>query len=235
MDGEERYFIPSVLPLKSKDFLSACTEMTFNPFPLSICFLEDSSDNFTFHYLPEGFFPYFVVNLVKNGYTLQTNQEEEQNLSHCRDAAFLSKRSTSTINPMNNFNIWVIDEATHLSVYMSPAGGSSAPSAHQEAGAVLADLKDIAEKTNRSLYYRSNDNIAICCTCPCKTIEGAAKGVNVKNSHLAQVTYDHKSNRAKIFCLDQGRSRRWELHVTKKEDETMLDIMKGFHGKASSF
>ena len=132
---------------------------------------------------------------MKNGYTLSPNRREGANLSRCRDAVFLIKRSTSTVNHMNTFNIWLIDEATHLSVYISPAGGSSAPSAHQEVEAVLANLKDKVQKTSQSLYYCSKDNIAICCTCPCTTMEGKAKASKLEVSHLAQVTYGHKSSR----------------------------------------
>ena len=217
MVGGHTWFIPSILPLRSEVFHSPFVKSPFNPFPLSICFLENSSNNFTFHYLPKGFFPHFVVNLVKNGYMLLSNRREGPNLSRCRDAVFLIKRSTSTVNPINTFNIWLIDEATHLSVYMSPAGGSSAPNTHQEAGAVLADLKDKVEKTNCSLYYRSKDNIAICCTCPCPTAEGGGKADKVKTSHLAQVTYDDQSSRARIFCLDPGRLACWERHISKDE------------------
>ena len=244
MVGGRTWFIPSILPPRSEVFHSPFVESPFNPFPLSICFLENSSDNLTFHYLPEGFFPHFVVNLVKNGYTLSPNHREGANLSRCRDAVFLIKRNTSTVNPMNTFNIWLLDEATHLSVYMSPAGGSSAPSAHQEAGAVLAELKDKVEETNCSLYYRSNDNIAICCSCPCRTMEGEAKASKLDTSHLAQVTYDHKFSRAKIFCLDPGRLACWERHVSKDEQVEHCNflplIMESSHpdcphGKAISY
>ena len=76
MEQQGKWFIPSVLPPKPITFHTSINENPFPPFPLSISFVQDSTDDFTFHYLPEGFFPHFVVKLIKAGYTLSSNNPD---------------------------------------------------------------------------------------------------------------------------------------------------------------
>ena len=77
IEEEEKWFVSSVLRPRSNPSESAISKTPFKPFPLSICFLQESSDDFTFHYLPEGLFPHFIVQLVKIGYILPKNTVEE--------------------------------------------------------------------------------------------------------------------------------------------------------------
>ena len=226
MEQEGKWFIPSVLPPKPITFHTSINENPFPPFPLSISFLQESSDNFTFHYLPEGFFPHFVVKLIKAGYTLSKNDPdhlEAEILPRCRDAIFIIRRKQK-FNAKITFNISLIGEATHHSVHMYPAD-RSAPNARQEAGAVLAELKHKIEETNESLYHRTNDRIAICCPCPCSSKDG-----RLIDQHIACVD-PGEDGCIGITCLHPKRPQMgsWEGTST---DEVLNEVMSGFHSKS---
>ena len=225
IEQEGKWFIPSVLPPKPITFHILIDENPFPPFPLSISFLQESSDDFTFHYLPEGFFPHFVVKLIKAGYTLSSNNPDhmEARIPRCRDAIFIIRRK-QTFNAKITFNISLIDEATHLSVHMYPAD-RSAPSVRQEAGAVLAELKHKMEETNKSLYHRTNNRIAICCSCPCSSKEG-----RLRDQHIACVDPGEDGSIG-ITCLHPRRPQMgsWEGTST---DEVLNEVISGFHSKS---
>ena len=227
MEQEGKWFIPSVLPPKSITFHTSIDENPFPPFPLSISFLQDSTDDFTFHYLPEGFFPHFVVKLIKAGYTLSSNNPDnlEAEIPRCRDAIFIIRRKQK-FNAKITFNIFLIDDATHLSVHLYPAV-RSAPNARQEAGAVLAELKHKMEETNESLYHRTNDRIAICCPCPCSSKEG-----RLRDQHIACVDPGEDSSIG-ITCLHPRRPQigEWEERST---DELLDEVISGFHSKSGT-
>ena len=227
MDEGDKWFIPSVLPPKPITFHSSINENPFSPFPLSISFLQESSDDFTFHYIPEGFFPHFVVKLIKAGYTLSKNDPDnlEARIPRCRDAIFIIRRK-ETFNAKITFNISLSDEATHLSVHLYPAY-RSAPNARQEAGAVLAELKHKMEETNESLYHCTNDPIAICCTCPCSSEEG-----QLRDQHIACVDPGEDGSIG-ITCLHPRRPQMgsWEGRST---DKSLNDVVSGFHSKSGT-
>ena len=227
MEEEGKWFIPSVLPPKPITFHTLINENPFPPFPLSISFLQESSDDFTFHYLPEGFFPHFVVKLIKAGYTLSSNNPDhmEARIPRCRDAIFIIRRK-QTFDAKITFNISLIDESTHLSVHMYPAD-RSAPNARQEAGAVLAELKHKMEETNESLYYCTNDRIAICCPCPCSSKEG-----RLRDQHIACVDPGEDGSIG-ITCLHPRRPQMgsWEGTST---DELLNEVISGFHSKSGT-
>ena len=226
-EEEEKWFVPSVLPPKPITFHSSINENPFPPFPLSMSFLHESSDDFTFHYLPEGFFPHFVVKLRKAGYTLSKNDPDnvEAQIPRCRDAIFIIRRKEK-FNAKITFNISLIDEATHLSVHLY-AADRSAPNARQEAGAVLAELKHKMEETNESLYHCTNDRIAICCTCPCSYKEG-----QLRDQHIACVDPGEHSSIG-ITCLHPRRPQigSWEGRST---DKLLNEVMLGFHSKSGT-
>ena len=226
-DEGGKWFIPSVLPPKPITFHTSINENPFSPFPLSISFLQESTEDFTFHYLPEGFFPHFVVKLIKAGYTLSSNNPDhlEARIPRCRDAIFIIRRK-QTFNAKITFNISLIDDATHLSVHLYPAD-RSAPNARQEAGAVLAELKHKMEETNESLYHRTNDRIAICCTCPCSSKEG-----QLRDQHIACVDPGEDGSIG-ITCLHPRRPQigEWEERST---DELLNEVMSGFHSKSGT-
>ena len=227
MEQERKWFIPSVLPPKPITFHTSIDENPFPPFPLSISFLQDSTDDFTFHYLPEGVFPHFVVKLIKAGYTLSSNHPDnlEARIPRCRDAIFII-RQKRTFNAQITFNISLIDEATHLSVHLYPADGS-APNARQEAGAVLAELKHKMEETNESLYHRTNNRIAVCCPCPCSSEEG-----RLRDQHIACVDPGEDGSIG-ITCLHPRRPQMgsWEGTST---DELLNEVVLGFHSKSGT-
>ena len=227
MEEEEKWFIPSVLPPKPFTFHTSINENPFPPFPLSISFLQESSDDFTFHYLPEGFFPHFVVKLKKAGYTLSKNDPDnlEARIPRCRDAIFIIRRKEK-FNAEIAFNISLIDDATHLSVHLYPAD-RSAPNARQEAGAVLAELKHKMEETNESLYHRTNDRIAICCPCPCSSKEG-----RLRDQHIACVDPGEDGSIG-ITCLHPRRPQMgsWEGRST---DELLNEVISGFCSKSGT-
>ena len=223
IEQEEKWFIPSVLPPKPITFHTSINENPFPPFPLSISFLQESSHDFTFHYLPEGFFPHFVVKLMQAGYTLAKNNPSKAKIPRCRDAIFII-RHKDKFNAKITFNISLIDESTHLSVNLYPAD-RSAPNARQEAGAVLAELKHKVEKTNESLYHRTNDRIAICCPCPCSSKEG-----RLRDQHIARVDPGDDGSIG-ITCLHPRRPQMgsWEGTST---DEVLNEVISGFHSKS---
>ena len=227
MEEEGKWFIPSVLPPKPITFHTSIDENPFPPFPLSISFLQDSTDDFTFHYLPEGIFPHFVVKLIKAGYTLSSNNPDnlEAEIPRCRDAIFIIRRK-QTFNAKITFNISLIDEATHLSVHLYPAD-RSAPNARQEAGAVLAELKHKLEEINESLYHRTNNRIAICCPCPCSSEEG-----RLRDQHIACVDPGEDGSIG-ITCLHPRRPQMgsWEGRST---DEVLNEVISGFHSKSGT-
>ena len=215
MDEEKRWFIPSVLRPRSNPSESAVSKIPFKPFPLSICFLQESSDDFTFHYLPEGLFPHFIVQLVKIGYILPKNLVEDPEedecapRTRCRDA--MSLRSKRRNKPA--FNINPIDKASHLVVDLTPAKKKlPRPEAYSEAGAILAELKVAMEKANKNLYHHNSDNVAICCTCTCK----------IEEDHLAEV----QEQRCEIFCLHPKRLLQgaWEDDC----DDSLKEVIKRF-------
>ena len=227
MEEEGKWFIPSVLPPKPITFHTSIDDNPFPPFPLSISFLQESTEDFTFHYLPEGIFPHFVVKLIKAGYTLSSNNPDnlEAEIPRCRDAIFIIRRK-QTFNAKITFNISLIDEATHVSVHLYPAD-RSAPNARQEAGAVLAELKHKMEETNESLYHRTNDRIAICCPCPCSSKEG-----RLNDQHIACVE-SGEDRSIGITCLHPRRPQigEWEERST---DELLNEVISGFHSKSGT-
>ena len=228
MEEEGKWFVPSVLPPKPITFHTSIDENPFSPFPLSISFLQESTEDFTFHYLPEGFFPHFVVKLIKAGYTLSKNDpdhSEAENLTRCRDAIFIIRRKQK-FNSKITFNISLIDDATHLSVHLYPAD-RSVPNARQEAGAVLAELKHKMEETNESLYHCTNDRIAICCPCPCSSKEG-----RLRDQHIACVDPGEDGSIG-ITCLHPRRPQMgsWEGTST---DELLNEVMSGLHSKSGT-
>ena len=227
MEEEGKWFIPSVLPPKPITFHTSIDENPFPPFPLSISFLQESTEDFTFHYLPDGFFPHFVVKLIKAGYTLSSNNPDnlEAEIPRCRDAIFIIRRK-QTFNAKITFNISLIDEATHLSVHLYPAD-RSAPNTRQEAGAVLAELKHKVDETNEGLYHRINDRIAICCPCPCSSKEG-----QLRDQHIACVDPSEDGSIG-ITCLHPRRPLMgsWEGRST---DELLNEVMSGLHSKSGT-
>ena len=216
IEEEEKWFVPSVLRPRLNSSESAISKTPFKPFPLSICFLQKSPDNFTFHYLPEGLFPHFIVQLVKIGYILPKNaveedpeEDEHTPRTRCRDS--MSLRSKRKNKPA--FNIDLIDKASHLVVNLTPANVELPRSvAYSEAGAILAELKEAMEKTNKNLYHHSSDNVAICCTCTCE----------IKEDHLAEV----REQRYEMCCLHPRRLQQGALE--KNSDDLLKEVMKSF-------
>ena len=224
MEQEGKWFIPSVLPPKPFSFQSTVSKNPFPPFPLSISFLQVSTKGSTFRYLPQGFFPHFVVSLVKAGFTLPENDPDHLEsgiIPRCRDAVVIIRDNAKV-----TFNISLVDEATHISVHLYPAD-RSAPNARQEAGAVLAELKYKMEETNESLYHRTNDRIAICCPCPCSSEEG-----RLRDQHIACVESGEDGSIG-ITCLHPRRPQMgsWEGTST---DELLNEVMSGFHSKSGT-
>ena len=191
----KKWFIPSVLPPKSNPSEST---IRFEPFPLSICFLQESSSTFAFHYLPEGLFPHFIVQLVKIGYTLLENKSKYACPPRCRDFMSLMRRRDHNVP---EFNIDLIDKASHLLVNLTPAKKKLLDKPHleaySEAGAILAELIDVIKKANKNLYRHSSHNVAICCSCTCG---------DFPEDHLAKVL----EQRQEIKCLYYKRSKSWE-------------------------
>ena len=216
MEEEEKWFVPSVLQPRSNPSESAISKTPFKPFPLSICFLQESSDDFTFHYLPEGLFPHFIVQLVKIGYILPKNTVEEDPeeddstpRTRCRDS--MSLRSKRKNKPA--FNIDLIDKASHLVVDLTPANMELPRSeAYSEAGAILAELKEAMEKTNKNLYHHNSDNVAICCTCTCE----------IEEDHLAEV----REQRYEMCCLHPRRLQQGALE--KNCDDSLKEVIRSF-------
>ena len=216
IEEEEKWFIPSVLRPRSYPSESATSKTPFEPFPLSICFLQESSDDFTFHYLPEGLFPHFIVQLVKIGYILPKNtveedpeEDEHTPRTRCRDS--VSLRSKRKNKPA--FNIDLIDKASHLVVDLTPAKKKlPRPEAYSEAGAILAELKEAMENANKNLYHHNSDNVAICCTCTC----------DIKEDHLSEV----QEQRCEIFCLHPKRLQQgaWQDDC----DDSLKEVIKSF-------
>ena len=216
IEGEKGLFVPSVLRPRSNPSESDISKTPFKPFPLGICFLQESSDDFTFHYLPEGLFPHFIVQLVKIGYILPKNPVEEdpekdERTPHTRCRDSMSLRSKRKNKP--TFNIDLIDKASHLVVNLTPANAElPRPEAYSEAGAILAELKEAMEKANKNLYHHNSDNVAICCTCTCE----------IKEDHLAEV----QEQRCEICCLHPKRLQEgaWE----KNCDDSLKEVIKRF-------
>ena len=215
MEQEKKWFVPSVLRPRSNPSESAISKTPFEPFPLSICFLQESSDDFTFHYLPEGLFPHIIVQLVKIGYILPKNpvedleEDEHTPCTRCRDA--MSLRSMRKNKPA--FNIDLIDKASHLVVDLTPAKKKlPRPEAYSGAGAILAELKEAMEKVNKKLYHNDSDNVAICCPCTC----------DIKEDHLAEV----QEQRCEICCLHSKRLQQgaWQDDC----DDSLKEVMKSF-------
>ena len=211
----EKWFVPSVLPPRSNPSELAISKTPFEPFPLSICFLQESPDNFTFHYLPEGLFPHFIVQLVKIGYILPKNTvedlEEDGHVPHTRCRDSMSLRSKRKNKPA--FNIDLIDKANHLVVDLTPAKKKlPRPEAYSEAGAILAELKEAMEKANKNLYHHNSDNVAICCTCTC----------DFEEDHLAEV----QEQRCEICCLHPRRLQQgaWQDDC----DDSLREVIKSF-------
>ena len=222
MDVGGKLFIPSVLPLQP-DLPSPFTRTRFDPFPLHFCFIYDSTKNCTFHYLPEGFFPHFVVTLMKEGYTLHENDPEPEDddkiVPRCRDAIFLIRQRQKFDGAKNTFNIQLVDEGTHISIHMSPAGPHT-KSTRIEAGHVLAELKRKIEDTNEKLYHRSHDRIALCCNCTCGPEQGFTE------CHLAQIDVGNDDH-IQITCLHPKRAHTlaWENDLT---DDLSRAVIQAF-------
>ena len=216
IEEENKWFVPSVLPPRSNPSESTINKTPFEPFPLSICFLQESSDDFTFHYLPEGLFPHFIVQLLKIGYilpknTLEEDLEEGERTPHTRCRDSMSLRSKRKNKP--TFNIDLIDKASHLVVNLTPAKAElPRPEAYSEAGAILADLKEAMDKANKNLYHHNSDNVAICCTCTCEFEE----------DHLAEV----QEQRCEICCLHPRRLQQgaWQDDC----DDSLKEVIKSF-------
>ena len=214
---EKKWFIPSVLRPRSNPSEPAISKTPFEPFPLSICFLPESPDDFTFHYLPEGLFPHFIVQLVKIGYilpknTLEEDPEEDECAprTRCRDS--MSLRSKRKNKPA--FNIDLIDKASHLVVDLSPANKKLPRNkACSEAAAILVELKEVMEKVNKNLYHHNSASVTICCTCTCE----------LKEDHLAEV----QEQLSEICCLHFKRLRQgaWQGGC----DEPLKEVLKCFH------
>ena len=215
MEEEKKWFVPSVLRPRLNPSESTIDKTPFRPFPLSICFLQESSDDFTFHYLPEGLFPHFIVQLVKIGYILPKNtvgdpeEDECAPLTRCRDSMSLRRKRKNK----PTFNIDLIDKASHLVVNLTPAKKMlPRPEAYSEAGAILAELKEAMEKANKNLYHHNSDNVAICCTCTC----------DITEEHLAEV----QEQRCEICCLHPKRLQQgaWQDDC----DDSLKEVIKSF-------
>ena len=223
MDAERKLFIPSVLPLQP-DWPSPFRGTPFDPFPLQFCFIYDSTKNYTFHYLPQGFFPHFVVTLVKGGYTLHENAqdpEDDEIVPRCRDAISLIRQRQKFDGAKNTFNIQLVDKGTHISIHMFPAD-LKAKDTRREAGRVLADLKKKIEDTNEKLYYRSHDEIALCCDCTCRSEQ------RILDCHLARIDVGNGDDGIPITCLHPKRACNlaWENDVT---DDLLRAVIETFH------
>ena len=228
MDAGEKLFVPSVLPLQP-DLPLPFRTTPFDPFPLQFCFIYDSTKNYTFHYLPEGFFPHFVVTLMKEGYTLPENDPEPEDdgiVPRCRDAIFLIRQRQKFDGAKNTFNIQLVDEGTHISIHMCPAGLHT-ESTRREAGHVLAEIKRKIEHTNEKLYYRSHDEIALCCNCTCGSEQRFAE------CHLARIDVGNDDH-IKMTCLHPKRSCQlaWENDVT---DDLLRAVIQTFHQSSGMF
>ena len=225
MDVGGKLFIPSVLPLQPiGNFFSPFRMTPFDPFPLNFCFIYDSTMNYTFHYLPEGFFPHFVVTLMKEDYTLLENDtelEDNEIPPRCRDAIFLIRQRSKFPGAENTFNIHLVDESTHISIHMFPAD-LKAKGTRREAGRVLAQLKWKIEETNEKLYHRSHDKIALCCKCTCGPEQGFPE------CHLARIDAGNDHDQIQITCLHPKRVRQpaWEKDLT---DNLLRTVVQTFH------
>ena len=223
MDAEGKLFIPSVLPLQP-DLPLPFTRTRFDPFPLHFCFIYDSTKNYTFHYLPQGFFPHFVVTLVKGGYTVHENAqdpEDDEIVPRCRDAISLIRQRQKFDDAKNTFNIQLVDEGTHISIHMFPAD-LKAKGTRREAGRVLAELKRKIEDTNEKLYHHSHDEIALCCNCICGPEQ------KILDYHLARISVGNDDDGIPITCLHPKRACNlaWENNLT---DDLLRAVIETFH------
>ena len=225
MDGEKRYFIPSVLPPKSDLKQPGHGAKCVDPFPLYICFVEQCSNNFTFHYLPDGIFPHFIVNLVKAGYILPQNNPDsastDSSSPRCRNAILLIRQKRQ-FNCNITFNVQLTDVTDRLSVNMYPAD-DSAPSATmlKEAGRVLCELKLIMQETNQNSNCASSDELRLCSRCPCTETEGV-----LTNFHLSQL--DREGSCDIMSCLHSKRLEMgaWERRNSSK---SIHHVLHGFY------
>jgi GTPase SAR1 family protein len=234
MDGEKRYFIPSVLPPKADLKQPVRGAKYIDLFPFYICFVEQCSNNFTFHYLPDGIFPHFIVNLLKAGYVLPQNNPDTastDNCPRCRNAILLI-RSRRQFKCRNTFNVQLSDENDRLSVNMYPAD-VSVPSdtvlKEFEAGEVLSELKQIMQETNLNSNHASTDELRLCSRCPC--FEADSEG-SLANLHLSLIDRIGSSNYV-MSCL---HSKRLEIGAWERQNSSKSTnhVLQGFYTSQDS-